>query len=98
MFTELKIQEAHQSATPDETTFCILYPRFVAGTSWLESRTPTNRDKVDFFKQVVSPMDAAWAKLDHQARLRCCYRLKEYMPEGLYRVITMFNATVIKTH
>jgi len=100
LFDQLKEKDTFQVDHPEppgsaESLFCTLYPRFVSGTAWLEAQAnPTNRDKVDFYKQVISPMDEAWATLTPEERLRCAYRLKEYMPEGLYRAIVCFEAKV----
>ena len=100
LFDQLKEKDAFASTEsaiplPAEDLFCTLYPRFIAGTVWLEAQAnPTNRDKTDFYRQVINPMDEAWATLTQEARLRCCYKLKEYMPEELFRAITMFEAKV----
>lgn len=63
-----------------------LYKKFVDGLRWLNNGAPTERDKEEFTRLVVEPMDALWATFTDEE--------KAYWNKVRYAV-DLFNGTII---
>ena len=63
-----------------------LYKKFVDGLLWLNKGVPTERDKEEFNRLVVEPMDALWATFTDEE--------KEYWNKVRYAV-DLFNGTIV---
>ena len=87
---------------PDAGRFLDIYEKFLKGSAWLNSQIAAGRDvyrdKVDFLRKVVTPMDALWEKFSQEAKNYLAEELvmRGVLPKEVAKAMEVFNGNVVE--